>query len=78
MERILQKYTRIARIFIIKRRLRSKVMDLHALSTQQIADLYLGDAILGEIRSLQTQLDRYVDGERRLPAHTSWPTNELK
>jgi len=42
-------------------------MDLKALSAQQIADFYLGDAILGEIRSLQEKLDLFENEEARFP-----------
>lgn len=55
-----QKIANIARIYIIRYRLRRKLIDLQALSAQQISDLYLGDVILGEIRTLQKQLDTYL------------------
>lgn len=57
MNRRIQKTTNIIRILLIRYRLRSKLIDLQALSAQQISDLYLGDSILGEIRTLQRQLD---------------------
>lgn len=51
------KFTNTARIFILRYRLRSKLIDLQALSVQQNLDLYLGDVILGQIRALQKELE---------------------
>jgi hypothetical protein len=68
MNRRIQKIANIIRILLIRYRLRSKLIDLQALSAQQISDLYLGDTILGEIRTLQRQLDScLVDGNSLSP-----------
>lgn len=68
MNKRIQKIVNIIRILLIRYRLRRKLIDLQALSAQQISDLYLGDAILGEIRALQRQLDScLLDGNSISP-----------
>jgi hypothetical protein len=78
MKGTLRKYANAARIFLIRQRIRRKAMDLHALSAQQIADLYLGDAILGEIRTLQAKLDICLKGERPLAARMACSADDMK
>lgn len=78
MDKAFRKLVNITRFFILRHRLRGKLMDLHALSAQQISDLYLGDAILGEIRTLQKQLDACAQGEGRFPPKISHGTDEIK
>lgn len=48
---------RRVRVIFFKRRMRGKVIELHALSMQQISDFYLGNHLLGEIRQLQEKVD---------------------
>ena len=78
MDANFRKYVKIARIFMLRYRLRGKLMDLHALSAQQISDLYLGDAILGEIRTLQKRLDACAQEEDLFVPRISQGTDEIK
>jgi hypothetical protein len=71
MASLLKKFACTARIFILRYRVRSKLVDLHALSVQQMSDLYLGDAILGEIRTLQRELDACIEGTELLHPKSS-------
>lgn len=77
MDAIFRKYANVARILILRYRLRSKLMDLHALSAQQVSDLYLGDAILGEIRSLQNRLDACAQEQGRFMPKASHSSDEM-
>lgn len=81
MDTVFNKYSTSVRILVLRYRLRRRLMDLQALSAQQIADFYLGDALLGEIRSLQERLNVFEKGESRFSpraAHSSEVINELK
>jgi hypothetical protein len=77
VEAIFRKYANVARILILRYRLRGKLMDLHALSAQQVADLYLGDAILGEIRSLKNRLDVCVQEQGRFVPKASHSSDDI-
>ncbi len=45
------------RLYLLRKKRDRKIMDLHALSCQQMSDLYLGDHLLGEIRQIQRRID---------------------
>lgn len=78
MDPSLGRYLNLVRILWIRYRLRGKLIDLQALSAQQISDLYLGDAILGQIRTLQKQLEACIQGEVPLPPRVSQTNDEIK
>lgn len=81
MGTVFNRYRTSVRILMLRYRLRRKLMDLQILSAQQIADFYLGDAILGEIRSLQKRLDVFENGDSRFSpraAHSKDEINQLE
>lgn len=71
MDRYIKKYANSAKIFLLRYQLRGKLMDLHALSVQQVSDLYLGDVLMSEIRKLQKELELCLDGEATFTARKS-------
>lgn len=68
---------RRARVFFFKRRMRGKVIELHALSIQQISDFYLGNHLLGEIRQLQEKVDNYSFQGRSSPTDSTLAEKQI-
>lgn len=66
-----------AKIFFIRYQLRRKAMDLHALSRQQVADIYLSDILLNEIRKLQAELNSCLNERTPFTNNTIYSTDEL-
>jgi hypothetical protein len=72
-----QKIANVARIYIIRYRLQRKLIDLQALSAQQVSDLYLGNVILGEIRTLQKKLDTCLLEENLFPPRSAHGSEKI-